>query len=162
MVNRSGTAHSSSDHDRSATTPPWWLVRDIHFPSAAELISRRVIVLKSADGRELVRNGHLQLEPVNARDMPAELTNAVLSVEDRQFYRHGAINLPSILRVLMQNTQAGKIVAGGSTITQQLVKTLFLSPERTYRRKIEEIVIAFWVEHHLTKDEILTSYMNNV
>src|SRR5262245_66540825 len=113
MVYRSGTAHSSSDHDRSAPTRlgrrlrllyvvpvvllttivvltgvSWWLVRDVHLPSAAELTSRRVIVLKSADGRELLRNGHLKLELLNERDMPEAVTNAVLSVEGRQFYRN--------------------------------------------------------------------------
>lgn len=67
-----------------------------------------------------------------------------------------------MLRALKENIEAGKTVAGGSTITQQLVKTLFLSPERTYRRKVQEAAIAIWLERHLTKDEILASYLNNV
>ena len=61
-----------------------------------------------------------------------------------------------------QNIKAGKIIAGGSTITQQFVKILFLGPERTYDRKVQEAAIAIWLEHHVTKDEILTSYLNNV
>ena len=139
-----------------------WFLYGIHFPSAAEVTSRRVIVLKSADGHDLLRKGNLRLAPIGAEDMPATVINAVLSIEDRRFYRHAGVDLPSMLRALRQNIAAGKTVAGGSTITQQLVKTLFLSPERTYRRKIQEAAIAIWIEHRLTKNEILTSYLNNV
>ena len=139
-----------------------WFLYGIDFPSAAEVISRRVIVLKSAGGQDLLRKGNLRLAPIQAEDMPATVINAVLSIEDRRFYRHAGVDLPSMLRALRQNIAAGKTVAGGSTITQQLVKTLFLGPERTYRRKLQEAVIAIWLEHHLTKNEILTSYLNNV
>jgi penicillin-binding protein 1A len=142
-------------------TTSWFLYR-IHLPSAAEVTSRRVIELKSVDGQDLVHKGNLRLAPVEAKDMPAAVINAVLSIEDRRFYQHGGVDLPSVLGALRQNVDAGKTVAGGSTITQQLVKTLFLSPERTYGRKLQEAVIAIWIEHHLTKNEILTSYLNNV
>jgi 1A family penicillin-binding protein len=135
---------------------------DVHFPSAAEVTSRRVIVLKSADGQDLRRKGNLQLAPVEVRDIPAVVVNAVLSIEDRRFYRHGGVDPLSELRALRQNIEGGKILSGGSTITQQLVKILFLSPERTYRRKAQEAAIAIWIEHHLTKNEILASYLNNV
>jgi 1A family penicillin-binding protein len=139
-----------------------WLLRGTHFPSAVEVTSRRIIVLKSADGHDLSRNGHVRLPTVQASRMPADVVNAVLSIEDRRFHQHGAIDVWSELRALRQNINAGKIVAGGSTITQQLVKILFLGPERTYRRKIQEAAISIWLEHHLTKDEILTAYLNNV
>ncbi|MBR0797424.1 PBP1A family penicillin-binding protein [Bradyrhizobium jicamae] len=139
-----------------------WELRGIHFPPAAEVTSRRVIALKSADGRDLWPTSHLQLAPVDANAMPPNVINAVLSIEDRHFLRHGAIDFSSILRALEQNLAARKVVAGGSTITQQLVKTLFLGPERTYKRKIQEAAIAIWIEHKLTKDQILTSYLNNV
>jgi penicillin-binding protein 1A len=135
---------------------------DVHFPSAAEITSRRVIVLKSADGQELPPNRNLRLAPVDVRDIPPVVVDAVLSIEDRRFYQHGAIDPVSALRAFMQNVEGGKILAGGSTITQQLVKVLFLSPERTFRRKAQEAAIAIWIEHHLTKDQILTSYLNNV
>jgi len=134
----------------------------VHFPSAAEGTSRRVIVLKSADGQDLLHTGNLRLPPVDANDMPADVVNAVLSIEDRHFYQHGAVDFLSMLRALRQNSEAGKIVAGGSTITQQLAKILFLGPERTYKRKIQEAAISIWIEHHLTKNEILTGYLNNV
>jgi penicillin-binding protein 1A len=134
----------------------------LHLPSRAEVTSRRVIVKTSADGQQLSQRRSLQLAPIDVKDVPPEVVNAVLSIEDRHFYVHGAIDLPSVLRAFRDNLIAGKTVAGGSTITQQLVKTLFLDPERTYQRKIKEAVISNWLEHHLTKDEILTSYLNNV
>jgi penicillin-binding protein 1A len=139
-----------------------WQLRDLHFPSATEIMSPRVILLKTADGDDLASRGSLRLAPVAAKAMPSYVTNAVLSIEDRNFFHHGAIDLLSIARAFMQNMQADRIVSGGSTITQQLVKILFLGPQRTYARKIKEAAIAIWVEQILTKDEILTSYLNNV
>ena len=139
-----------------------WFLRDVHFPSAAEVTSRRLIVLAAADGSDLPHNGNLRLPPVDAKDMPADVVDAALSIEDRHFYQHGALDVPSELRALKQNIEAGRIVAGGSTITQQLVKILFLGPERTYTRKIQEAAISIWLEHHLTKPEILTAYLNDV
>ncbi|WP_291690498.1 PBP1A family penicillin-binding protein [Bradyrhizobium sp.] len=144
----------------SATSALWFL---INIPSSLrEVTSRRVIELKTADGHDLFRRGQLQLRPVAVQDLPPDVINAVLSIEDRHFYEHGSVDFLSMLRAFIQNREAGKIVAGGSTITQQLVKITFLSPERTYNRKIQEATISFWLEHHLSKDEILTAYLNNV
>ncbi len=139
-----------------------WELRQVHFPSPAEVTSRRVITLESADGHDLWGAGQQRFAPVDARNMPANVINAVLSIEDRHFYEHGAVDFPSILRALRENLTAGKTVAGGSTITQQLVKNLFVGPQRTYGRKIQEAAISMWIERHLSKNEILTSYLNNV
>jgi penicillin-binding protein 1A len=139
-----------------------WALHDVSFPSLERITAQRAIVLQSADGTTLPHQGSLKLPPVAVKDMPANVINAVLSIEDRNFYQHGAIDLPSTLRAFMQNLEAGHIVAGGSTITQQLVKIRYLGPERTYRRKIQEAAIAFWLEHELTKNQILTSYLNSV
>jgi len=139
-----------------------WLLAGLRFPALAEIVSPRVIVLTSADGQILPHAGELRLAPVAAKNMPANVVNAVLSIEDRRFYRHGAIDALSVLRAFWQNLAAGRIVAGGSTITQQLVKTNFLGPQRTWRRKLREAVISIWLEHHLTKDQILTGYLNSV
>src|SRR5262249_2402947 len=113
-----------------------WSLHGIHFPSPAEVTSRRVILITSADGQNLFQKTHLQLAPIDAKDMPPDVVNAVLSIEDRRFYEHGPVDLPSVLRAFRDNLLNGKTVAGGSTITQQLVKILFLDPERTYERKI--------------------------
>jgi 1A family penicillin-binding protein len=106
--------------------------------------------------------GRLQLSPIPAENMPANVVNAVLSIEDRRFYDRGAIDIRSVVRAFLDNFQAGHVVAGGSTITQQLAKTLYLRPDRTYKRKIQEAALAFWLERHLTKNQILTIYLNNV
>jgi len=139
-----------------------WALHDIHLPSPEAVATQRGIVLEAADGQDIFSNGKFRLAPVAVKDMPQNLVNAVISIEDRRFYQHGGIDATSIIRAFIQNLAAGRIVAGGSTITQQLVKILVLGPQRTYRRKIDEAVIAIWLELHLTKNEILTSYLNNV
>ncbi|MDE2285713.1 MAG: PBP1A family penicillin-binding protein [Hyphomicrobiales bacterium] len=139
-----------------------WALDGIAFPSAAEVTSQRVIALEAADGQALLPKGLLQLPPIPAAAMPATVTNAVLSIEDRRFYQRGAIDLLSVLRAVVQNFEAGRVVSGASTITQQLAKTLYLQPARTYRRKIREAALAIWLESHLTKNQILTTYLNNV
>jgi penicillin-binding protein 1A len=134
----------------------------VRFPNPAAITARRVIVLQSADGHYLPAGGMVQLAPLAAEAMGHKVLDAVVSIEDRRFYEHGAIDIWSTLRAAKQNFETGEIVSGGSTITQQLVKIMFLQPERTYRRKIQEAVIAIWLAHHLNKNEILTSYLNNV
>jgi len=139
-----------------------WALHGIIFPSAAEVTSQRVIALEAADGQDLLPKGLLQLPPIPVEDMPPDVVNAVLSIENRRFYRGGPIDATSTLRALIQNLEVGRVVAGGSTITQQLAKILYLRPERTYKRKVQEAALAIWLESHLTKNQILTSYLNNV
>jgi penicillin-binding protein 1A len=139
-----------------------WALYGIHLPSPKSVVAQPAIVVRAADDQLVFGQGAFRLAPIDAKNMPPNLVNAVLSVEDREFYQHGAIDLSSILRAFIENLRAGKIVAGGSTITQQLVKMQFLGPQRTYRRKLEEAAIAIWLQSHLTKDQILTSYLNNV
>jgi penicillin-binding protein 1A len=139
-----------------------WALHGVTFPSAAEVTSQRVIALEAADGQTLQPQGLLRLPPVPVEQMPADVVNAVLSIEDRRFYERGAIDPRSVLRALKENLEAGHVVAGGSTITQQLVKILYLSPERTYKRKVQEAALAIWLDRNLTKNQILTSYLNNV
>jgi penicillin-binding protein 1A len=146
----------------AAAALPIWVLYGLHFPSVPEVTRPRAVVLQTADGQPLFHQGAFQLAPVAAKDLPPDVVNAVISIEDRRFYQHGAIDFYAIARALKQNFDAGNVVAGGSTITQQLVKVLLLSPQRTYRRKFQEAAIAIWLDHHLSKDEILTTYLNNV
>jgi 1A family penicillin-binding protein len=139
-----------------------WALFRIHYPSPAQVTSQRSIVLESADRHRLLHHGLFRLPPVAAKDMPPDVVNAVLSIEDHDFYRHGALDPWSMARALKQDLEAGRIVSGGSTISQQLAKILFLNPHRTYQRKIQEAAVAIWLEQHLSKDQILTSYLNNV
>ncbi|MEA2092962.1 MAG: transglycosylase domain-containing protein, partial [Pseudomonadota bacterium] len=94
--------------------------------------------------------------------VPPALTDALIAVEDRNFYTHHGIAPASILRALWANIRAGGVVQGGSTLTQQLVKNYFLSSERTLTRKINEAIMALMLEWHYEKDEILEAYLNEV
>ena len=95
-------------------------------------------------------------------DIPELLIKTLLAVEDKGFYTHGGIAPVAILRALIANLRAGQTVQGGSTLTQQLVKNLFLSSSRTLRRKINEAIMAILLETHYSKDEILTAYANEI
>ena len=104
-----------------------------------------------------LRRGHVRLDV-----LPPYLTKAVLATEDRRFYNHFGIDPLGLIRASFRNASAGTVVEGGSTITQQLAKNLFLSPKRTMTRKLEEVIYAIWLEQRFTKDEILELYLNRV
>lgn len=99
---------------------------------------------------------------VSLGQVPKHLVNAFLAAEDVRFYEHGGVDIPGIIRAMFRNIQAGEIVQGGSTITQQVVKSLLLTPERTWIRKIKEGILAYRIDHSLTKDEILHLYLNQI
>jgi penicillin-binding protein 1A len=135
---------------------------DIRLPSPTVMTAQPVIAMRAADGQPIFNQGQFRLPSVPVKDIPPNVIDAVLSIEDRGFYQHGGIDLTSMLRAFIDNLRARKIVAGGSTITQQLVKMRVLGAQRTYRRKIEEAALAIWLQFRLSKDEILTSYLNSV
>ena len=85
-----------------------------------------------------------------------------MAIEDRRFYRHWGIDVRGIGRAVVANMRAGGVRQGGSTITQQLAKTSFLSSDRSVKRKAQEVIISFWLEAWLTKDEILSRYLSSV
>ncbi|MFV0278643.1 MAG: penicillin-binding protein 1B [Parahaliea sp.] len=99
---------------------------------------------------------------VRLQDVPQTLRLGLLAVEDQKFYQHWGFSLTGILRAALSNLRSGSVVAGGSTITQQLVKNYYLSPERTYTRKLTELLMAVLLEFHYSKDQILESYINEV
>ncbi len=92
--------------------------------------------------------------------MPVHLVDAVLATEDRRFYSHFGVDPAGLARAMWTNLRRGKVVEGGSTITQQLAKNLFLGAERTMSRKVVELALAFWLELRLSKSEILETYLN--
>ncbi|MDD3183198.1 MAG: PBP1A family penicillin-binding protein [Alphaproteobacteria bacterium] len=123
---------------------------------------RPAITLLADDGTVFKRYGDLYGQRVTIKDVPVNLVNAIMAIEDRRFYSHFGIDVFGLLRALVSNVIAGHVVQGGSTITQQLAKNLFLTPQRTTRRKVQEMLLAFWLEHTYTKDQILTAYLNRV
>jgi 1A family penicillin-binding protein len=120
------------------------------------------LLLEAANGEALGRVGLLKMPDATRADFPDVLVNAVISIEDRHFYSHWGFDLGGIIRAFRRNTEAGTIVEGGSTITQQLVKMRFLGHERTMPRKLREALVATWLDARLGKDEILTRYLNSV
>ncbi len=120
------------------------------------------ITLVAADGATIARYGDLYGPPATIEAMPAYLIEAVLATEDRRFYGHFGLDVFGLARATYANARAGRIVQGGSTLTQQLAKVVFLTPERTLKRKVQELLLALWLERNFTKDEILSIYLNRV
>ncbi|MBL94763.1 MAG: Penicillin-binding protein 2D [Alphaproteobacteria bacterium MarineAlpha3_Bin5] len=140
-----------------------WLY--ITLPDVSEKLSpsrHPSITLTASDGTVLAKIGNVYGKPIKYKNIPPTLIHAVLATEDRRFYSHIGIDIFGTLRALWANIKAGRITQGGSTITQQLAKNLFLKPERSYKRKIQELMLAFWIEYHFSKNQIITLYLNRV
>ncbi len=140
-----------------------WLAYDLPDVGRLAHIERRpAVTLIAADGSLLATYGDLYGEPVNLQQLPAYVPQAVLATEDRRFYRHFGIDPIGLARAAYVNLRHWRIAQGGSTITQQLAKNVFLTPARTLRRKGQELLLAWWLEWHFTKEEILTLYLNRM
>jgi penicillin-binding protein 1A len=133
---------------------------DVHQVTQAPL--RPSVELEAADGTVFARFGDLVGDQVTLAELPDYVPEAIIAIEDRRFYKHFGIDIWGILRALTRNVAAGHTVQGGSTLTQQLAKNLFLTPERAIKRKVQEMLLALWLEHTYTKDQILTAYLNRV
>ncbi|WP_236576285.1 transglycosylase domain-containing protein [Sphingobium sp. S8] len=116
----------------------------------------------SADGHLIARRGAIIDRPVSMTDLPQHVPQAFMAIEDRRFYSHWGVDPRGILRAAWHNLWSDGSSQGGSTITQQLAKGVFLSSDRTFGRKAREALIAFWLEAWLTKDQIFERYLSNV
>ena len=132
-----------------------WLAITAPLNKSLEPIAPPQITLLASDGTPIARNGAVVDEPVDIDTLPPHVVEAFLAIEDRRFYDHWGVDPRGIARAAFTGT------GGGSTITQQLAKFTFLTPERTLTRKAREALIAFWLEAWLTKDEILERYLSN-
>ncbi|MGB0681090.1 MAG: transglycosylase domain-containing protein [Magnetovibrionaceae bacterium] len=140
-----------------------WYAYDLPDVDEALAATRKPsMTLIAADGSVLNRRGEVFGGPAQLADLPPALPQAVLATEDRRFYDHFGLDVIGLGRAVISNAMAGRIRQGGSTITQQLAKNLFLSPERTIKRKIQEVLLALWLEARFSKDQILTVYLNRV
>lgn len=119
------------------------------------------VKIVSVDGTTIANRGATGGEALSLDDMSPYVPQAVVAIEDRRFYSHFGIDPLGLARAFFNNL-TGQPIQGGSTLTQQLAKNLFLSPERTIERKVQEVLLAFWLEQNFTKDQILAMYLNRV
>ncbi|WP_395623585.1 transglycosylase domain-containing protein [Sphingomonas daechungensis] len=139
-----------------------WLIVTAPLSRALEPLDDPAILLVSQEGQPIARRGAIKEAPVDVTKLNAVTPAAFVAIEDRRFYSHWGIDPRGIARAMVANAQAGGVRQGGSTITQQLAKTSFLSSNRSMKRKAQEVIIAFWLEAWLTKDEILSRYLSSV
>jgi len=142
-----------------------FIVMAPRIPDDADLwnVNRQsAIIVLDRNGEEIAARGARYGEHVEPEELPEHLIKAFLSTEDRRFYDHAGVDLKGTLRAALANARAGAVTEGGSTITQQLARNLFLSLEQTYERKIREALLALWLEGHYTKDQILSLYLNRI
>ena len=118
------------------------------------------LTFEGAQGEVFAVRGVFKGDKLTAADLPPHLAQAIVAIEDRRFYQHIGVDIRGILRAGWRNSQAGVAREGGSTITQQLARLMFLSPDRTFRRKVQETVLAIWLESQLKKEDILLRYLN--
>src|SRR5690348_9800453 len=143
----------------------YWLIEP-RVPSVASLKDVQMQVplrVLSADGKLIAEFGETRRMPVQIENVPAYLKNAVLAAEDADFYHHSGIDVTSTMRAAFEVVlHHGEKVQGGSTITQQVARNFFLSPQKTYTRKLTEMLTAFRIENELPKDQILQLYLNKM
>ena len=138
-----------------------WLAITAPLSKSLQPIAPPQVTLTASDGTPIARNGAIVKKPVKIADLPPHVVNSMLAIEDRRFYSHWGIDPRGLARAAWNNFTGGG-TQGGSTITQQLAKFTFLSSDRTITRKARELLIAFWLEARLSKDEILERYLSNV
>jgi len=132
-------------------------------PSLSDLETqngKQVVQINYENGDRITNRGDVYSSVVSFYELPQNLINAVVATEDRRFFSHHGVDVFGIIRASYVNHSAGRIVQGASTITQQLAKLIFLKPERTIKRKVQEIMLAVQLERHFTKEQILTFYLN--
>jgi penicillin-binding protein 1A len=139
-----------------------WLIVTAPLSRALEPLDDPALLLLSDDGHPIARRGAVKETPVDVAKLDPLTPAAFIAIEDRRFYHHWGIDPRGIGRAMYANMRGGGVRQGGSTITQQLAKTNFLSGDRTIRRKAQEVIIAFWLEAWLSKQEILSRYLSSV
>jgi penicillin-binding protein 1A len=120
------------------------------------------ITFLDRNGHVILREGAQNAPPVDLASLPPYVAQAFIAIEDKRFYHHFGVDFGGMMRAGAENLRAGRVVQGGSTITQQLAKNLFLTNERSWRRKLQEVAMAIWLETRFTKDEILALYLRRV
>ncbi len=139
-----------------------WLVATAPLDRALQPAKQPSLIITDMNGKAIARRGDYKEEPVKIANLPPHVPAAIIAIEDRRFKEHMGVDPIGILRAFVTNAQAGGVRQGGSTLTQQLAKTSFLSSERSIKRKLQEMIIALYLEARLSKDEILQNYLSSV
>ena len=139
-----------------------WLIVTAPLSRALEPLDDPALLFLSSEGQPIARRGAIKEAPVDVTQLDPQTPAAFVAIEDRRFYRHWGVDPRGIGRAMLANMRAGGVRQGGSTLTQQLAKTSFLSSDRSLKRKAQEVIIAFWLEGWLTKEEILSRYLSSV
>ncbi len=140
-----------------------WFARDLPRPeSALDAARRPSLTLQDSSGRIFASFGDVVGESLRLPDLPPFVPEAAVAIEDHRFWHEPGIDPVGIARAILTNITHGRIVQGGSTITQQVAKNLFLTNARTFRRKVQELMLTFWLEAHFSKRQILEIWLNRV
>ncbi len=141
----------------------WYYGRQLpDFQSLSDYRPPQVSRMYDRQGRPVAEFFEERRTVVPFTEVPVILRQAFLAAEDADFYRHPGLDFPGMLRALWSNLLAGRVVQGGSTITQQVIKTMVLGPERSLERKVKEVLLALRLERNLSKDDILSLYLNQI
>lgn len=114
------------------------------------------------NGNEIRSSGRIMGTPVSVETLPPHVWQAIVAIEDKRFFQHGPIDIRGITRAVFSNLIQGRIAAGGSSITQQTAKNIFLSREKKISRKVQELILSYWLENRFDKNQVLDLYMNRV
>lgn len=120
------------------------------------------VVFLDKNGEEIRSAGRIMGTPVSVETLPPHVWQAIVAIEDKRFFEHGPIDMRGITRAMLSNAVHGRIAAGGSSITQQTAKNIFLSREKKISRKAQELILSYWLENRFDKNQVLDLYMNRV
>ena len=120
------------------------------------------VVFLGRDGNEIRSANRIMGTPVSVETLPPHVWQAIVAIEDKRFFEHGPIDMRGITRAVFGNLASGRMASGGSTITQQTAKNIFLSREKKISRKVQELILSYWLENRFNKNQILDLYMNRV
>ena len=139
-----------------------WSLLNLPETESIKISRQPSITFLDKQGRIIASYGDIYGQSIQYGDLPKNLINAVIVTEDKRFFFHPGVDLKGIARAAYVNLKARRIIQGGSTITQQLAKNLFLTPERSFTRKLHELILSFWLEMRFSKEQLLSIYLNRV
>ena len=143
----------------------WLLYCILTLPDIEQAVARTrqpSTTITAENGNEVKTFGSVYSEVIHLNELPSYVPDAIISTEDRRFYAHFGFDIVAFTRAMLTNIFMGRYAQGGSTITQQVAKNLFLTSQKNIKRKTQELLLAFWLEHKFSKEQILTLYLNRV